>query len=88
MVVSVESLLIVAKVVTIILFIVAMVGRLRSKEYGWYVAKIIILASLIAVNVWSLTVHCLTGKSYGVDLLMINLWVLNLVSEAFTKNEY
>ena len=83
MTLSVELLL--SMCLAIALAILVTIWILEAKHIDSFkcrCVKLFTYAALIAIDVGLLTVHCLTGEKYGLDLLCIFLWLTCIVLSA------
>ena len=84
MTVSVELLLNTALLIALAVLVVTWIWNAKSNNsFGCRVARLLTNTALTAIEVGLLIVHCLTGESYGLNLLLVFLWLLNVVMSAF-----
>lgn len=85
MTVSVELLLNVALILALAFLVVTWIWKSESNNsFGARVAKLLTETALVSIEVGLLTVNCLTGESYGFNLFLVFLWLLNMVMSALS----
>lgn len=88
MTVSIELLLNVALLIALAFLVVTWIWQAKSNNsFGCRVARLLTNTALTAIEVGLLTVHCLTGESYGFNLFFVFLWLLNVVMSAFSMSD-
>ena len=88
MTVSIELLLNVALLIALAFLVVTWIWQATSNNsFGCRVARLLTNTALTAIEVGLLTVHCLTGESYGFNLFLVFLWLLNVVMSAFSMSD-
>lgn len=88
MMVSVELLLNVALLIALAFLVATWIGRAKSNNSrGWWIAKVLDEATLTAIEIGLLTVHCLSGENYGFNLFLSLLWLFNVVLDAFARSD-
>lgn len=87
--VPVDLLLNVALLIAIVFLVATWIWQaIVNNSFGCRVARLLTTTALTAIEVGLLTVHCLTGESYGFDLFMVFMWLLNVVISAFAMSTY
>lgn len=88
MTVSIELLLNVALLIALAFLVVTWIWQAKSNNsFGCRVARLLTNTALTAIEVGLLTVHFLTGESYGFNLFFVFLWLLNVVMSAFSMSD-
>ncbi len=89
MTVPVDLLLYVYLLIALLFLIATCFWKAISKNsFGCRVARLLTATALTAIQVWLLTVHCLTGESHGFDLFMVFMWLLCVVLYTFAMSDY
>ncbi len=88
MTVSVELLLNVALLIALAFLVVTWIWIAKSNNnFGARVAKLLTETALVSIEVGLFTVHCLTGESYGFNLFLVFMWLLNMVLSALNMRD-
>lgn len=86
--VSVELLLNVALLIALAFLVTTWIWKAKSSNSrSSRVANFLTNIALTAIEVGLLTVHCLAGENYGMNLFLTFLWLLNAVLSAFSMND-
>ena len=84
MTISVELLLNVVLLVALVFLVVTWVWQVKNDHsHSCRIARFLTHIALTAIEIGILTVRLLNGESYGINLLLSYLWLLNVVLSAF-----
>ena len=87
MTISVELLLNVVLLVALAFLVVTWIWQWKSdNSYASRIARFLTHVALTAIEIGLLTVRLLNGESYGIQIFLSYLWLLNVVLSAFSLN--
>ena len=87
MTISVELLLNVVLQVALYFLVVTWIWQWKSdNSYACRIAQFLTHVALTAIMIGLLTVRLLNGESYGLQIFLSYLWLLNVVLSAFSLN--
>lgn len=86
MMISVEVLLNIVLLVSLAFLVVTWIWQAKSDSDACRIARFLTHIALTAIEIGLLTVRLLNGESYGMQLFLAYLWLLNVVLSAFSLN--